>query len=522
MNSNQINLAFESEVQNASNWLDGKVLGICGYSTTVLKDRLIQRLVEVALGPYRSLAAGLLRSGRDGISIAGTRIDCGQAHFELGSGRIAVPLFRWMRAQMEFFVHWAYCLTAIVAVSNERKTDSPVVLVFGVGEESLFQDGCDSRFVSYCRAGPIKPLRAGRRYIVQSATRGVCSTDQSFSYCRSPLIGLLRESRIGFMGRLVMLVNHLALLFTYALATLRFPTFSLLARDFAYGGISAEIERRGLIASVILTSSNYTNQPLWTRVLPCSRIHMVWYSQNVKPIVYKSDGTESDIPNQRWTRIGTLWLWTAALAEYAKRIIPDAKIEVVGPILWYLPEISQPPEDRLCIAIFDVPALTDDTAWWVGLFPNYYCATNLSAFLDDIIGLKAGLEKCFQLPVSFALKTKRQYYPSYDRSYFDYLEHLGLTGAISLVPHETNMYALISGSHLVMAYPFSSPAYIADALGISSIYYDPTDSIVRCDFGDPPSLIQFARTKGELRDLSFAALERAMDDANGRPSNYVV
>jgi hypothetical protein len=517
MNSNQTNLAFEREIQNAANWLDGKVSDSCRYSAAVLQDRLMQRLVEIALRPCTNFVAALSKSGADCFPSAGTRIDCGRAHLELGSGRISVTLFQWLRNLAEFIVHWAYGLTAIAGLGRAREPDSPVVLVLGVGEESLFQGGSDSRFVSYCRAGPIAPLRVGGRYIVQSITRGACSTDKCFSYCRFPLVGLLREARIGLAGRLVMSVNHFALFFNYAFAALRFPTLSLVARDFAYGGISAEMARRGLIGALVLTGSNYTSQPLWTRVLPRSMVHMVWYSQSAKPISYRAGGIESDTPNLRWIRIGTLWLWTQALADYARRLIPETRIEVVGPILWYLPEMVSPPRDRIRIAIFDVPALTDDVALSVGLFPNYYRAAHLSSFLDDIIGLKAGLEERFHLPVSFVLKTKRQYHSTNDRSYFDYLEHLGLNGAITLVHYETNMYALISESHLVMAYPFSSPAYVADALGIPSIYYDPTDTIVRCDFRDPPSLIQFARNKAELRDLSVSELERVIDPEDGKP-----
>jgi polysaccharide biosynthesis PFTS motif protein len=68
------------------------------------------------------------------------------------------------------------------------------------------------------------------------------------------------------------------------------------------------------------------------------------------------------------------------------------------------------------------------------------------------------------------------------------------------------MYSLITKSHLVIVYPFSSPAYVADSVGVPTIYYDPTGSIVRCDFSDPPSLIQFANTRKKLHELSLKVL----------------
>jgi hypothetical protein len=517
MNSNQAYIAFENEVQAILPWLQGRIRSGCGYSAAVLNDRLMQRIVEISLRPYTHLVAATSKSGADCLPAAGTWLDCGRARLELGSGRVASSMTQWIRNQLEFIAHWTYSLTAILAVSAKRRDiELPAVLVFAVAEESLFQEGCDRRFVEYCLAGPIAPLRAGRRFIVQSGTKGARSVDRRFSYTRSPIIDLLRHAKLGIVTRLGMATRHLLLLLEYAFASIRFPAMSLLARDIPYGAIVDGLDRRGLIASVVLTGSNYTSQPLWSRVLPRSKIHMVWYSQSAKPITYSADGIESDTPNLRWIRIGTLWLWTRALAEYARRLIPDTTIEAVGPILWYLPEIKRPPQDRLCIAIFDVPALTDGVALSVGLFPNYYHVANLSAFLDDIIGLKVGLEERFHLPVSFVLKTKRQYHSTNDRSYFDYLEQLGSNGTITLVHYETNMYSLISASHLVMAYPFSSPAYVADALGIPSIYYDPTGLIVRCDFGDPPSKIRFAANRKELCDASIAALDEGIGCAGGR------
>ena len=58
-----------------------------------------------------------------------------------------------------------------------------------------------------------------------------------------------------------------------------------------------------------------------------------------------------------------------------------------------------------------------------------------------------------------------------------------------------NIYSLISSSDLVIAYPFTSPLYIADQLNVPSIYYDPTNSIRNHNFSNDESLITFANNK---------------------------
>ena len=75
--------------------------------------------------------------------------------------------------------------------------------------------------------------------------------------------------------------------------------------------------------------------------------------------------------------------------------------------------------------------------------------------------------------------------------------------------HRANIYSLISQSHLAVIYPFSSPAYIADFLDVPSIYYDPTQSVSRHDFADPPTLIDFANTPLTLRNAAVTALRKA-------------
>jgi polysaccharide biosynthesis PFTS motif protein len=131
----------------------------------------------------------------------------------------------------------------------------------------------------------------------------------------------------------------------------------------------------------------------------------------------------------------------------------------------------------------------------------------VSLFTHDLIRLKTKLEAQFRMPVVLSLKTRRGYKAAYDRSYFEHLESLRSEGVLTIKHHATNLYSLISGSHLVIAYPFTSPPYIAEWLQVPSIYYDPTATLVRQHFGDSPSLVDFANTPDSL----FAAASSAIN-----------
>lgn len=513
INNNHCNLAFDREIDSCRDRLQAKVFDACGYPSAVLLDRLMQRLVEISRLPYTLSVSTLYKTTSNCFPAPGTKLNCDRAFMEIGSGRITITSKQWLANQLDFFLHWAFCLIAILTVKKAAKNKLPAVLVLGVGEESLFKNGSDEQFVTYCRVGPIEPLRSGKRFLVQSVSKSVSTNPLAFVYSRRPLVSLLCETKIGFFGRLRLLVKHIILFFAYHSAVFRLPQLSLLGKDFAYSSISFELDRCGLIESIVLTCGNHPAQPLWTRALLRAKVHMIWYSQAAKQIIYASDKLDAAIPNYRWIRVDAHWVWTHAFAEYLNALIGHTSAVAVGPIVWCMPEITPPAKDAIEIAIFDVSPYSNEIAFAYGEIPNYNHPDNLFSFIQDVISLKSGLERTFHLPVSFRLKTKRWYNAAYDRAYFDYLEKLRSLGAISLEHHATNVYSLISSSHLVIVYPFSSPAYIADHLSVPSIYYDPTRSILRDDFGDSPSLIKFANSPEALLDAAVSALSSVFSKA---------
>lgn len=515
INSNHSNLAFDREIANSKSWIETKITDACGYSSGVLLDRLMQRIAEIGLVPYTSMVKLLYETATTDncFPAPGSKINCARAYMEIGSGRITVTPRQWLSNQLDFLIHWVYCLIAILDRGGICKNDLPATLLFEIGEESLFKDGNDERFIDYCRRGPITPLREGKRFIVQSTLQNFSSSNPDFKYSSKPLICLLRETRIEILKRLRLLANHWFGFFAFIFATFRLPPLSLLGKDIAYSSIFFELKQRGLIESVVLTIGSYSSQPLWTRELQRSKVHMVWYSQSAEPIIYAADNVASYIPNFHWIRAGVHWVWTTAFAEYIKAFTLDAAIKVVGPIVWYMPELKPPTKNALRIAIIDVPPFEDGISSMLGVFPNYYHPKNLFSFIKDIISLKHKLEETFCLPVIFTLKQKRAYntltingYAAQDRGYSDYLEDLAASKAISLEHHSKNLYSMISESHLAIVYPFSSPAYIAEYLKVPSIYYDPTKTIVRHDFGDTQLLINFTNCPEDLLKVATLAL----------------
>lgn len=120
------------------------------------------------------------------------------------------------------------------------------------------------------------------------------------------------------------------------------------------------------------------------------------------------------------------------------------------------------------------------------------------------------MERIFHLPVVFKLKAKRSWRPSYDSRYFEHVERLDSMGEIELQPQDINIYECISSSRVVIAYPFSSVGYIAEALGKPAVYYDPSATVIRQDFCDEPSSIEFVNSREGLFKIVISLLEKSL------------
>lgn len=508
LNTNHNFLAFEAQIDRSVTWFSQRAMGACGHSARVLAERVGQRLAELGLQPYTLAVHRLACQSDNPFPAPGSRIDCGRLVMEIGSGRLSVTPSQWLANTFEFLVHWMFCIAAIVAAKPASGSRLPATLVIDVGDENVIASSGDEEFVRYCRSGPVAPLRDATRLLVQTSEDHT-SSDAALTYCRRPLITLTREAKLGFLRRARLISKQVLLFFEYFAAAIRLPSLSILGKDFAYSRISLELDERGLMNSVVTTCSSFTSQPLWMRSLRRAQVHMIWYSQNWQPIAYKDDPARSRLPSLPWIRVDTHWVWTHAFAEYLRHLGLESCMEVVGPVLWKAPRIANPPKGPIQVVIFDVPAVDDEVLLkFCGELTNYFHESKVRAFIDDVISLKPALEERFGMPVSLCLKMKRGWKNDYNKGYYDHIASLGATGTLTLESHTRNLFELISGSHLVIAYPFTSPAYVAEFLHVPAIYYDPTQAIVWQAFCDSDAPVLFAAGRGELLESASTLLNK--------------
>lgn len=275
----------------------------------------------------------------------------------------------------------------------------------------------------------------------------------------------------------------------------------LLARDMALIPLVRTLDERQLIAEMLISTSSFYIQPLWMKGLKNQnfKLHMLWYSQNFVPKMYKGEQSVSDLPAARHMRLDISWVWTPGFADYLTRLGLGCECRVVGPILWFMPE-SLPPlgPQPIKIALFDITPVSDGVMA-IGALKNYYTVSTITRFVRDVLAACDEIEETTGREMLVLLKHKRS--PKmgvHAREYLDYIDGL-VRGRprFRLVNHSTNVFGLIGQCDLSISVPYTSTAYVAASLGKPALYYDPGGELV--PVFEPSPWVRFAGSESELR-----------------------
>ena len=452
--------------------------------TPSLDRRLSQRIVEIVLRPFLASCSQRWERGEEPFPAPDEEVICAGLRISGASGRVRIGPMLMCRALMTFAAHWLHVLWVFVLAFVRRAgARGPATLVFGVGVEDLRANGSDARFVEFCRKGPVDPFRAAQRMVVHTAADIRSSHPTSLEYHRFPLHALVAGNRVDAAGMLGFLASHFRALAKYARAVASCPLVSVLGRDFAYQPMVEWLNARGLIDNVIITSTNFAAQPLWMRDFPGRRFktHMVWYSQNTLPFVYAFDPVAAATPAHRHLTFDETWVWTPGFGDFLRGIGIQAPIRAVGPILFYLPERGddQGPRGGYRIGVFDVTPAESGIARRLWVRYNYYSAANASKFLQDIVFARNAIDSASGAQSQISIKHKRPHAATHDLEYLRFVDELIRSEPLcGLAPADSNLYSVIGACDLVVVMPWSSPAYVAQQLGVPAIYYDPSGELL--------------------------------------------
>ena len=376
----------------------------------------------------------------------------------------------------DFFAMWFYFLLILLtAFFIKKDNESSVVLLFDLIPNI---EKNDKSFVEFCKYGKIKPLQAANTIVSRVNSLPKVQVDavvhkytkrHPIEYC---ITNCLNNKQLS-----ALFIQHLLLPFYFFKSIFNNSFNLLISQDLALVKIVNFLNRHSIVDAMVITTSWFQYQPIWMSGLKNRnfRLHMLWYSQNFIPKVYKNEEERSNLPSAKLMSVDEHWVWTDGFSQYLKSLGQASKIHVVGPILWFLQDINYVTSSVPQIVLFDVTPSENTNPF--GCHKNYYSVELMEKFVFDVVKICNQLSEKYKTNISILLKHKRAVGSTHSKKYINFIEAMVSNGDIKLLDHNVNTFSIINESLLSISVPYTSTAYVASFLKKTSIYYDPLAEI---------------------------------------------
>jgi polysaccharide biosynthesis PFTS motif protein len=492
---------IDGVIYRIEDWIPDHATGALGYEKSSVCKRLAQVIAMRLTDPFlEECTKRYLKDSTSGMPE--TRIlNYGGLTIDTHDGAVRPKAGMLLYCSVLFTAVWLVTLCVwIVTLFKAGLHYTSSVMIIGVPDSDLRRNRNDKRFIDFCKHGPLHIVRQAKHLVVQ-ATRPVNATEpDTVTYTKQPLLSLMLSQRYSFNESLFFLNQHSRAFGNYIYYLCKLPVACLLWRDFACHASAAVLNRKKAIEAVVITNSNWLQQFLWMTDLRGRNFltYMALYSLNSSLLVFKADPINSTHPGFRHLRTDKIWIWNESYKEVLEKGNVKTEVEVVGPILWHLPEIGlrQGNNIDLKICVFDVTPVYRHKLLSLGP-ANYYNFENARQFIDDILSVVNNISVRAGKNINIVLKHKKAHLKIHDKRYLDYIGKLNSKNSnMSIAETDSNIFSLISSCDMVIVIPYSSPAYIADFLNIPAVFYDPTGNIIP-DYPDGSKII-FASGKESL------------------------
>lgn len=464
-----------------------KIPNAFGFSGEQLANRLTQRVVALGLAPFMQLSgSGKVEhpfSGNDVLPLQTVTLTGGAEHW-----RIAVSPYFLLKNLVDYYVH-VFCNVCVLlyaaTVAKVKSGRQPATLVFGLGMESLDPQHGYIAFIDFCKQSEITVLNNASRLLLHTSQKPLPSACGYLNFHRFPLYALMAETPLSMTSLVQATCKVLKNLAEFHIFLIKYPEASLLSRELAMLPLIEILNAEKMIEAVVLTNSIYDAQPLWLRPFQGRdfEAHMIFYSQNVIPFVYKDYPHAVPLPNNLLLFSDHYWIWNEAFKTYLQTDLGlTGRFHVVGPVVWYLNKqveaSKQTASDTYQVTIFDVTPVNKDYSEQIGLIDNYYSSLNCRQFIEHIVEVVDNINKHFGKVVHLNIKHKRGHRDIHDAAYVQFIDQLVASGRLVYVSHTANLFELVRNSDFVIVMPYSSPTVIADYLNVPTVNYDPSNRLL--------------------------------------------
>lgn len=474
---NEINLKFEKlMVAQEAHW-NSLNLEVLGISSKAIAKRLTQIFV---VEKYKVFNQKIFEN----------------MSYEADLDFSKTKVFEYLKNYLRFvgYLLKFYCLGTISFFSARVPFGNSAIIVDIHGFDSLFKEEL-AKQKNFFNEGPVEFFKNSSHILITSLKPFYSS---KYSFIKNPWLELLKSDQIKLHQWFSFSYTFIKVFLIFSYAVVKNPIMTKLFRDFGFLPLVEFINARKIVKDYTFTNTLGDEQNLSISSLANRTFitHFTSYSANSRQMKYFCHGDDefAEYPYFRNIIVDQAWLWNQDQANWLNAFNSSIKVFVVGPILFYLPDLqAQKVTQKKSAVLFDVTPYPEerikDRMGWHGY--NYYQAENALKIVNDIIEVLDGYQ--------ILIKPKRPYSAEHDQQYIQLVNQFAQKNKLELLDCNVNTYQVINDSDLVITTPYSSPALIAPYLGKKAIYYDPT-GLVLCNYL-LPSGVYFCSGKDQLKSL---------------------
>jgi len=246
---------------------------------------------------------------------------------------------------------------------------------------------------------------------------------------------------------------------------------ALLVEEAVYMKYIKQLTKKHLASTYVFNFANIDTRPLWTHLVETmgSRVIMVFYALNCAPFRWKDGTKTAHRPRYHLTNWSHYIVWDDEHVEYVRGLAGDCvKIDKVGtiPFADSVEIIPNLPDNA--IAVFDISVNRNSFLAQLGIIDPYYTPDTLSQFLHKV------RDAIVETGHVMVLKRKRDVGRNTEFKYGKALNELLQKEGVHILDPSINAERLIAEARGVVSIPYTSTSVAARAMGVPSVYFDPT------------------------------------------------
>jgi polysaccharide biosynthesis PFTS motif protein len=409
-------------------------------------------------------------------------------NFSTGEYQVGVNK-KFIKEYGRFWFLWVHTFLAIFSFFGQKKLKmgQKNALIYGIPQACFLSKNATSKFEDFLLQNPIQPLKDLDGYIAQVSRDSKKELASDDNYQRFPEIAIVKAAELLPWQRLTLLFLHLGMCFKAHQMLVKNPAIILIFSDFASLAVMSKMDKWKFYSSIVITTSDTNKQQLWMRSGKSHKLHYLHYAALPLLVVNKDDPYPNDAAKELqfcFLADATHWVWS----EHEKNLLAERygyhRCEVSGPPNFVM-KCARPnrkltqKKPLLHVVVFDVtPAIVDH----VRSFGTYYYYGRLETALriiKDILEVVDEIASSYGLEPLVSLKPKREPTAIHSQVYLDFLkDEEERRQYFEICNPEAGITDVISSDCIVVSRPFTSAGLVARMGGVTSVYYDPTMSII--------------------------------------------